>query len=114
MWPLALAAALTENFNDPPRDADARQSPGVRGIRRAGPLTPEETDGRRQDWERVSAQASAELIGPTQLSLPASATREARLMSDVFYSRQRSTGKDLRYLLQGAGALFTCRAWWPG
>lgn len=80
----------------------------------AEPLTPEQADGRREDWERLADRAPAGLIGPTQLTLPASAPREARLMSDVFYSRQRGIGKDLRYLLLGAGALFTPRAWWPG
>lgn len=81
----------------------------------AEPRTPEQTtDSQREDWERLADQAPAGLIGPTQLTLPASAPHEARLMSDVFYSRQRGAGKDLRYLLLGAGALFTPRAWWPG
>ncbi len=151
LWPLALAAALAENFNDPLHETrlrgnrlefdefGARQRrvfvvrewatsiPLLRYLPRllavvsgdlrlvgAEPLTPELADNRREDWERVSDQAPAGLIGPTQLTLPASAPREERLMSDVFYARQRGTGKDLRYLLQGVGALFTPRAWWPG
>ncbi|MDS4028247.1 MAG: NDP-sugar synthase [Candidatus Contendobacter sp.] len=78
------------------------------------PLTPEQADDRVEEWERVSDQAPAGLIGPTQLTLPANAPREERLLSDAFYARQRGTVRDLRYLLQGLGALFTRRAWWPG
>ena len=79
----------------------------------AEPLTPEQVDDRPEAWERVADQAPAGLIGPTQLTLPADAPREERLLSDAFYARQRSTARDLRYLLQGLGALFTRRAWWP-
>jgi hypothetical protein len=43
----------------------------------------------------------------------ADAPREERLLSDAFYARQRSTARDLHYLLQGLGALFTRRAWQP-
>ena len=78
------------------------------------PLTPEQVDDRLEEWEQVGDQAPAGLIGPTQLTLPADAPREERLLSDAFYARQRSTTRDLRYLLQGLGALFTRRAWWPG
>ncbi len=151
LWPLALAAALTENFNDPLRETRLRGNhpefdqfgtrqrrvfvarewatsiPLLRYLPRllavvsgdlrlvgVEPLTPEQAASRREDWERLGDQAPAGLIGPTQLTLPAGAPRETRLMSDVFYTRQRGAGKDLRYLLQGAGALFTSRAWWPG
>ncbi|MDG4560512.1 MAG: NDP-sugar synthase [Candidatus Competibacter sp.] len=79
----------------------------------AEPLTPEQAEDRLEEWERVSDQAPAGLIGPTRLILPADAPREERLLSDAFYARQRSTARDLRYLLQGLGALFTRRAWWP-
>ncbi|MFO1424548.1 MAG: NDP-sugar synthase [Candidatus Competibacteraceae bacterium] len=77
------------------------------------PLTPEQVEDRLEEWEQVGDQAPAGLIGPTQLTLPADAPREERLLSDAFYARQRSTGRDLRYLLQGLAALFTRRAWWP-
>lgn len=77
------------------------------------PLTPEQVDDRLEEWERVGDQAPAGLIGPTQLTLPADAPREERLLSDAFYARQRSTARDLHYLLQGLGALFTRRAWQP-
>ncbi|MBS1220389.1 MAG: hypothetical protein H6R23_9 [Proteobacteria bacterium] len=77
------------------------------------PLTPEQVDDRLEEWEQVSDQAPAGLIGPTQLTLPADAPREERLLSDAFYARQRSTARDFRYLLQGLGALLTRRAWWP-
>ncbi|QQS54743.1 MAG: NDP-sugar synthase [Candidatus Competibacteraceae bacterium] len=151
LWPLALVAALSENFDDPLRETRLRGNrlefdeiggrrrqafvamewmtsiPLLRHLPRllavvsgdlrlvgAEPLTPEQADSQREDWERLADRAPAGLIGPTQLILPASAPREARLMSDVFYSRQHSAGKDLRYLLLGAGMLFTPRAWWPG
>ena len=78
------------------------------------PLTPEQVDSRLEDWEQVGDQAPAGLLGPTQLTLPADAPREERLLSDAFYARQRSTTRELRYLLQGLGTLFTRRAWWPG
>jgi NDP-sugar pyrophosphorylase family protein len=78
------------------------------------PLTPEQVERRVEDWERVGDQAPAGLIGPTQLNLPPNAPWEERLLSDAFYARQRSTVRDLRYLLQGVGTLFTRRAWWPG
>ena len=151
LWPLALVAALVENFDDPLRETRLRGNRlefdefGVRrrrvfvamqwmtsipllrhlprllavvsgDLRLVGvePLTPEQADSRREDWERLADRAPAGLIGPTQLVLPAGAPRETRLMSDVFYACQRGAGKNLRYLLQGAGALFTPRAWWPG
>lgn len=79
----------------------------------AEPLTPEQVDDQLAEWERVADQAPAGLIGPTQLTLPANAPREERLLSDAFYARRRSAAQDLRYLLQGLGALFTRRAWWP-
>ncbi|MDG4594365.1 MAG: NDP-sugar synthase [Candidatus Contendobacter sp.] len=77
------------------------------------PLTPEQVEDRLDEWEQVGDQAPAGLIGPTQLTLPADAPREERLLSDAFYARQRSTGRDLRYLLLGVATLFTRRAWWP-
>jgi hypothetical protein len=77
------------------------------------PLTPAQADDRLEEWEQVGDQAPAGLIGPTQLTLPANVPQEERLLSDAFYARQRSTARDLRYLLQGLGALFTRRAWWP-
>lgn len=151
LWPLALVAALVENFDDPLRETRLRGNRlefdefGVRrrrvfvtmewmtsipllrhlprllavvsgDLRLVGvePLTPEQADCQWEDWARLADRAPAGLIGPTQLILPAGAPRETRLMSDVFYACQRSAGKNLRYLLQGAGALFTPRAWWPG
>ena len=151
LWPLALVAALVENFDDPLRETRLRGNrlefdefggrrrrvfvamewmtsiPLLRYLPRllavvsgdlrlvgVEPLTPEQADSRREDWARLADRAPAGLIGPTQLVLPAGAPRETRLMSDVFYACQRGAGKNLRYLLQGAGALFTPRAWWPG
>jgi NDP-sugar pyrophosphorylase family protein len=150
LWPLALAAALTENFNAPLQETHLRGNrlefdefgmrhrrvfpawewgtsiPVLRYLPRllavvsgdlrlvgAEPLTPEQADQRVEEWEQVGDQAPAGLIGPTQLLLPSNAPSEERLLSDAFYARQRSTVKDLRYLLQGIAALLTHRAWWP-
>ena len=77
------------------------------------PLTPEQADGRTEEWELIADQAPAGLIGPTLLNLPADAPVEERLLSDAFYARQRRTSKDLAYLLQGLAALFSRRAWRP-
>ncbi|MBL8259066.1 MAG: sugar transferase [Candidatus Competibacteraceae bacterium] len=77
------------------------------------PLTPEQAAERSEEWERLGDRAPAGLIGPTQLLLPAAAPREERLMSDAFYARQRSAGRDLYYAARALGALFTPRAWWP-
>lgn len=76
-------------------------------------LTPDQAAERLEEWERLGDQAPAGLIGPTQLLLPPSAPREERLMSDAFYARQRSAGRDLYYVARGLGALLTPRAWWP-
>jgi len=78
------------------------------------PLTPGQAEARTEEWERLGDQAPAGLIGPTVLNLPPEAPAEERLLSDAFYARQRTTMKDLQYLLQGLGALFSRRAWVPG
>lgn len=75
------------------------------------PLPPEEADGLIEEWERSREEAPAGLIGPTQLQIPADAPREERLMSDVFYARQRSLRRDLLYLLLGLAAVFQARSW---
>ncbi|MFZ4792225.1 MAG: sugar transferase [Candidatus Competibacteraceae bacterium] len=150
LWPLALAAALTENFNAPLQETHlcgnrlefdefgmrrrrvfaagewGTSIPVLRYLPRllavvsgdlrlvgAEPLTPEQADRRVEEWEYVSDQAPAGLMGPTQLLLPLNAPSEQRLLSDAFYARQRSPIKDLRYLLRGIAALLTRRAWWP-
>ncbi|MBK1643692.1 hypothetical protein CKO25_03250 [Thiocapsa imhoffii] len=77
------------------------------------PLSPEEVDGLMTDWELTREQAPAGLVGPTQLDVPADAPLEERLMSDVFYARQRRTSRDAHYLVKGLGALFSPRTWKP-
>ncbi len=77
------------------------------------PLSPEQADGLLEDWEQLRDQAPAGLLGPTQLMIPATAPLEEKLMSDVFYVRQRSTGRDLLYLLRGLVALLRPASWWP-
>ena len=75
------------------------------------PLTPTQSEQRVEDWAKVRDEAPIGLIGPSQLNLPTNVPIEEKLMSDAFYARQRSTTKDISYLLQGLGALFSRKAW---
>lgn len=75
------------------------------------PLTPTQSEQRLEDWARVRDEAPIGLIGPSQLNLPTHVPIEEKLMSDAFYARQRSTTKDISYLWQGIGALFSRKAW---
>lgn len=77
------------------------------------PLSPEQSDGLLADWEQTREQVPAGLLGPTQLDVPANAPLEEKLMSDVFYARQRRKGRDLIVLLKGLRALFQARTWLP-
>jgi NDP-sugar pyrophosphorylase family protein len=75
------------------------------------PLSPQQSEARSEDWQRVRDSAPVGLIGPTQLALTADAPLEERLMSDAFYAHQRGPLRDLRYLWQGILALFGAQAW---
>ena len=75
------------------------------------PLTPSESAARREDWQFVRDVAPVGLLGPTQLSVPADAPIEERLLSDAFYARQRNGWRDLGFLWQGLGLLFSAEAW---
>jgi NDP-sugar pyrophosphorylase family protein len=75
------------------------------------PLTPAQAEARTEEWQRVRDQAPVGLIGPTQLTLPADAPVEERLMSDAFYAGQRTALGDLRWLWAGLVGLFSRRAW---
>ena len=75
------------------------------------PLSPEESQARPEEWQRVRDQAPVGLIGPTQLNLTREAPLEERLLSDAFYAREPSRGRDLGYLWQGARSLFGSDAW---
>lgn len=75
------------------------------------PLSPEQAANRQEDWEKVRDQAPIGLFGPSQLQLPSNAPLEEKLLSDAFYSKQRSTGKDLSYLWEAGKTLFKRRAW---
>ncbi|WP_213460066.1 sugar phosphate nucleotidyltransferase [Thiocapsa sp.] len=77
------------------------------------PLSPEAADGLGDDWEQIREQAPAGLVGPTQLDVPADAPFEEKLMSDVFYARQRRIGRDLVYLLRGLLAILRPASWLP-
>jgi len=75
------------------------------------PLTPAESSARSEDWQFVRDQAPVGLLGPTQLTLPGDAPMEERLLSDAFYARQRSWGRNLGILGQGLRALFNAESW---
>jgi hypothetical protein len=75
------------------------------------PLTPAQAEARTEEWQLVRDQAPVGLLGPTQLTLPADAPLEERLMSDAFYAGQRSALRDLRWLWAGLVGLFGRRAW---
>ncbi|SDW55008.1 NDP-sugar pyrophosphorylase, includes eIF-2Bgamma, eIF-2Bepsilon, and LPS biosynthesis proteins [Thiocapsa roseopersicina] len=77
------------------------------------PLSPEAADGLGDDWERIREEAPAGLFGPTQLDVPRDAPFEEKLMSDVFYARQRRIGRDLVYLLRGLLAILRPASWRP-
>jgi NDP-sugar pyrophosphorylase family protein len=75
------------------------------------PLTPQQAEARTEEWQRVRDSAPVGLIGPTQLTLPADAPFDERLMSDAFYAAQRTALGDLRWLWAGLLGLFSRRAW---
>ena len=75
------------------------------------PLTPEQNADRTEDWQRVRDQAPVGLLGPTQLNLAEDAPLEERLLSDAFYARTRTWGRDMGYLLSAVKMLFTGEAW---
>lgn len=74
-------------------------------------LTPPESLGRDEDWQRVRDLAPVGLIGPTQLNLSADATLAERLLSDAFYARDQSLAHNLRLLLSAAALLFRRETW---
>jgi len=75
------------------------------------PLTPQQSESRTEEWQRVRDAAPVGLIGPTQLTLPADATLDECLMSDAFYAGRSGLFKNLRYLWLGVLAFFSRQAW---
>ena len=62
-------------------------------------------------WEHMAGDAQAGLLGPVQLDLPQEAPAEEGLLNEIYYARYRSLPTDLGYLLKGARAMFSGRAW---
>jgi hypothetical protein len=77
------------------------------------PLDPDRTDSRTEDWELLRDQAPVGLLGPAQLAVAPGAPEEELAMADAVYARTRSRRADLGWLLRGALALLTPRAWRP-
>lgn len=76
------------------------------------PLTPSQADGRYQEWELLGDQAPAGLMGPTHAIARDGCSQEDIFLSNAYYARQRSIGRDLCYLLKGSLMFFSGRAWW--
>jgi NDP-sugar pyrophosphorylase family protein len=62
-------------------------------------------------WERVAQDTPAGLLGPVQLDLANDAPAEESMLNEIHYARYRNLRSDLKYLLKGACAMFSCRAW---
>ncbi|HEX9189868.1 MAG TPA: hypothetical protein VGB87_22520 [Vicinamibacteria bacterium] len=77
------------------------------------PLSPAEADSHTEEWERVRDEAPGGLVGPAQLALPLGASREECRVAEAYYARTRTTRGDLGWLMRGARALLTARAWRP-
>ena len=66
------------------------------------PLAPATASARTEEWEFVRDEAPAGLFGPVQLTLPADAPSEERLLMEAQYARTRSFAGDLRWLALSA------------
>ncbi len=64
-----------------------------------------------EPWERMAGDAQVGLLGPVQLDLPDNAPSEEGMLHEIYYVRYRSMLSDLSYLLKGARAMFSGRAW---
>jgi len=62
-------------------------------------------------WEHMAGDTQAGLLGPVQLDLPNEAPSEEGVLNEIYYARYRSLLSDLKYLLKGARAMFSSRAW---
>ncbi len=70
------------------------------------PETPAEAATRIAAWETVRDSAPVGLIGPSQLTIPANAPTEERLLAEAYYARTRHLGTDIVWLLRGMAACF--------
>jgi lipopolysaccharide/colanic/teichoic acid biosynthesis glycosyltransferase len=66
------------------------------------PLAPATANARTEEGEFVRDEAPAGLFGPVQLTLPADAPSEERLLMEAQYARTRSFAGDLRWLARSA------------
>lgn len=75
------------------------------------PVNLEAAQERTEAWEQYADQAPAGLLGPCQLTLPADAPPEEKLLCDSYYWANFSIGQDFRYLFQAVQALFLRKTW---
>ena len=76
---------------------------------RAQPLT--SSSSASNPWERLAADTEVGLLGPVQLELSNDAPSEENMLNEIYYARYRSLLSDVSYLLKGARAMFSGRAW---
>ena len=76
---------------------------------RAQPLT--SSSSASDPWERLAADTEVGLLGPVQLELSNDAPSEENMLNEIYYARYRSLLSDVSYLLKGARAMFSGRAW---
>jgi mannose-1-phosphate guanylyltransferase/phosphomannomutase len=62
-------------------------------------------------WEHLARDTPAGLLGPVQLDLPGEAPSEENMLNEIYYAHSRSLLSDLGYLVKGARAMFSGRAW---
>jgi NDP-sugar pyrophosphorylase family protein len=62
-------------------------------------------------WEHLASDTPAGLLGPVQLDLPNDAPSEENMLNEIYYAQYRSLLSDLNYLVKGARAMFSGRAW---
>jgi hypothetical protein len=75
------------------------------------PLTPEESQSRSEDWQRVRDKSPVGMIGPTQLMLGADAPLDERLMSDAFFVGQPGWLKNARVMLDALRIFVSAHSW---
>ena len=62
-------------------------------------------------WEHIASDTPAGLLGPVQLDLPNGAPSEEHMFNEIYHAQHRSLLSDLHYLVKGARAIFSVRAW---
>jgi mannose-1-phosphate guanylyltransferase / phosphomannomutase len=75
------------------------------------PLEYDNTEKRREEWERVRDSGWAGLFGPAQLTSRPGVPAEERLIEEAGYVVNASLAEDLKWMLRACAALASSRAW---